>query len=122
VSDDTLIRCETVTLSEVTATYQDLVDESVKDLLQRIKRWARRNGYWLAGSSTHIIRHGASFGVVLTVEGYLRPRTDGEWPSIHLAVREDQEALRGLLAPRRSRPSIPAAWRLLGPSGDRDRW
>jgi len=122
MTDDTLIRCESVRLSRTTTEYPDVVDEAGKDLVQRIKRWARRNGYWLAGTSTHIIHEAATAYMILTVEAYLRPRTDGEWPSIHLAVREDQEVLRGLLAPRRARPSIPAAWRLLGPSGDRDGW
>jgi hypothetical protein len=112
VDDDTLIRCETAILSPTATEYPDVLDHAGKDLLQRIKRWAKRNGYYVAGHNSFTIHDGSTFTVMLTVEGYLRPRYDGEWASIWRAFQEDQEALQGLVAPRRHRPSIPSAWRL----------
>jgi hypothetical protein len=106
---DTLIRCESQVLSRASAERPEVVAKAVDLLLRRIKRWATHNGYLLAGHRTYTVENAATMSVILTVESYLRPRTDGEWPSIHLAIRQDKADREALSRAERARdaPRLP---------------
>ena len=88
----TVVRVETYRITREIARETALVDAAVIRLRERIKRWCTRNGYWLIGYRQEAVPElDLATGVILlTVEGYCRELTDGEWPAIHQAIREDQ--------------------------------
>jgi len=99
----TVVRVETYRITREIARETALVDAAVIRLRERITRWAKRNGYWLIGYRQEATADPSTFGVfIVTVEGFCRELTDGEWPSIHAAIRQDQadrEALRASQGP-----------------------
>jgi hypothetical protein len=100
----TVVRVETYRITREIARETALVDAAVIRLRERIKRWCKRNGYWLIGYRQEAVPEPdlATAVVLLTVEGYCRELTDGEWPSIHAAIRQDQadrDALRASQGP-----------------------
>ena len=103
----TVVRVETYRITREIARETALVDAAVIRLRERIKRWCKRNGYWLIGYRQEATAEPglATAVVILTVEGYCRELTDGEWPSIHQAIREDRADLEALRdAERRGGP------------------
>lgn len=93
----TLVRVESARLSPASLKYPETTDEVSTRLLNRVKHWCKRHGYGLAGHRSDLIHDSATDITTVTVEGYCRPLTSGEWPSIHQAIRQDQadrEALR----------------------------
>jgi hypothetical protein len=94
----TVVRVETYRITREIARETALVDAAVIRLRERIKRWCTRNGYWLIGYRQEATAEPglATAAVILTVEGYCRELTTGEWPAIHQAIREDRADLEAL--------------------------
>jgi hypothetical protein len=80
----TLLRTATRRLSPA-----DLADEATMAaarclLLDELDDWANRCGYTRSETRETVTHDG------LALTGMMSPRTDGQWPQIHQAIREDE--------------------------------
>jgi hypothetical protein len=89
--EELVIRTETVVLSPVAMRRPEIVDRARDDLLARLQVWVDRAGREVVEVtwSTDPPIDGSALSS-LRLEAMTIERTDGEWPAIHQARREDE--------------------------------
>jgi len=100
--DRIVVRTETTVLTIVSSTYPDVVDRAREVLVARLQTWADRTGHevyqvsWDTPPPTE--EETAAHLVTMRLQAQALERTDGEWPSIHQARREDEADRAAALA------------------------